>query len=328
MGAELRVLRRRIRSVESTKKITRAQELIAASRIIRAQQRAEAARPYTRALVNALEAAATNARLDNPLLEGVGEPQRSAVLVVTSDRGFAGAYSANVIRQGEALSGLLAEQGQEIRPYVVGQKGVAWFRFRGREMGGEYTGFTGMPGYADARRIADELLADINTPTDDGGVDEIHVVSTHFVNMVTQEVRARRLFPIVVEDVPEPLHRAEGGAVRTSEGGSGTAEAATTEGGGAEVLPLYDFEPSADDVLDALLPWYAGNLVFTTLLDAAASEWAARRRAMKSATDNATDLQEEYTRLANQARQSEITQEISEIVGGADALAAAAAGSE
>ncbi|HZY27876.1 MAG: F0F1 ATP synthase subunit gamma [Jiangellaceae bacterium] len=328
MGAELRVLRRRIRSVESTKKITRAQELIAASRIIRAQQRAEAARPYTRALVNALEAAATNARLDNPLLEGVGEPQRSAVLVVTSDRGFAGAYSANVIRQGEALSGLLAEQGQEIRPYVVGQKGVAWFRFRGREMGGEYTGFTGMPGYADARRIADELLADINTPTDEGGVDEIHVVSTHFVNMVTQEVRARRLFPIVVEDVPEPLHRAEGGAVRTSEGGSGTAEAATTEAGGAEVLPLYDFEPSADDVLDALLPWYAGNLVFTTLLDAAASEWAARRRAMKSATDNATDLQQEYTRLANQARQSEITQEISEIVGGADALAAAAAGSE
>ncbi|HET6686532.1 MAG TPA: F0F1 ATP synthase subunit gamma [Jiangellaceae bacterium] len=328
MGAELRVLRRRIRSVESTKKITRAQELIAASRIIRAQQRAEAARPYTRALVNALEAAATNARLDNPLLEGVGEPQRSAVLIVTSDRGFAGAYSANVIRQGEALSGLLAEQGQEIRAYVVGQKGVAWFRFRGREMGGEYTGFTGMPGYADARRIADELLADINTPTDEGGVDEIHVVSTHFVNMVTQEVRARRLFPIVVEDVPEPLHRAEGGAVRTSEGGSGAAETATTEGGGGEVLPLYDFEPSADDVLDALLPWYAGNLVFTTLLDAAASEWAARRRAMKSATDNATDLQQEYTRLANQARQAEITQEISEIVGGADALAAAAAGSE
>ena len=126
-----------------------------------------------------------------------------------------------MIRQSEALSGLLAEQGQEIRPYVVGQKGVAWFRFRGREMGGEYTGFTGMPGYPDARRIADELLADINTPTDEGGVDEIHVVSTHFVNMVTQEVRARRLFPIVVEDVPEPLHRAEAGAVRTSEDGSG-----------------------------------------------------------------------------------------------------------
>jgi F-type H+-transporting ATPase subunit gamma len=328
MGAELRVLRRRIRSVESTKKITRAQELIAASRIIRAQQRAEAARPYTRALVSALEAAATNARLDNPLLEGAGEPRRSAVLVVTSDRGFAGAYSANVIRQTEALSGLLVEQGQEVVPYVVGQKGVTWFRFRGREMAGEYTGFTGLPSYPDARKIADDLLAAINTPTDEGGVDEIHIVSTHFVNMVTQEVRARRLFPIVVEDVPEPLHRVEAGAVRTDEGVIGTASDAAAEGSSDEIPPLYDFEPSPDDVLDTLLPQYAGNLVFTALLDAAAAEHAARRRAMKSATDNANDLQQMYTQQANQARQAEITQEISEIVGGADALAVAAAGSE
>src|SRR5918994_1758593 len=319
MGAELRVLRRRIRSVESTKKITRAQELIAASRIIRAQQRAEAARPYTRALVSGLEAAAAKARLDNPLLEGVGEPQRSAVLVVTSDRGFAGAYSANVIRQTEALSGLLSEQGQQVVPYVVGQKGVTWFRFRGREMAGEYTGFTGLPNYPDARKIADDLLEAINTPTEDGGVDEIHIVSTHFVNMVTQEVRARRLFPIVVEDVPEPLHRAEAGAVRTSEGVTGTASESATEGSADEILPLYDFEPSPDDVLDALLPQYAGNLVFTALLDAAAAEHAARRRAMKSATDNANELQQMYTQQANQARQAEITQEISEIVGGAAA---------
>jgi len=278
MGAELRVLRRRIRSVESTKKITRAQELIAASRIIKAQQRAEAARPYTRALVSALEAAATNARLDNPLLEGVGEPHRSAVLVVTSDRGFAGAYSANVIRQTEALSGLLVEQGQEVVPYVVGQKGVTWFRFRGREMAGEYTGFTGLPSYSDARTIADDLLAAINSPTDEGGVDEIHIVSTHFVNMVTQEVRARRLFPIVVEDVPEKLHRVEEGAVRTDEGVTGTASDAAAEGSSDEILPLYDFEPSPDDVLDTLLPQYAGNLVFTALLDAAAAEHAARTR--------------------------------------------------
>ena len=327
MGAELRVLRRRIRSVESTKKITRAQELIAASRIIKAQQRAEAARPYTRALVSALEAAAANARLDNPLLEGVGEPRRSAVLVVTSDRGFAGAYSANVIRQTEALSGLLVEQGQQVVPYVVGQKGVTWFRFRGRDMAGEYTGFTGLPSYSDARKIADDLLAAINTPTDEGGVDEIHIVSTHFVNMVTQEVRARRLFPIVVEDVPEPLHRVEAGAVRTDEGVTGTASDAA-EGSSDEIPPLYDFEPSPDDVLDTLLPQYAGNLVFTALLDAAAAEHAARRRAMKSATDNANELQQMYTQQANQARQAEITQEISEIVGGADALAVAAAGRE
>jgi F-type H+-transporting ATPase subunit gamma len=329
MGAELRVLRRRIRSVESTKKITRAQELIAASRIIKAQQRAEAARPYTRALVSALEAAAATARLDNPLLEGIGQPQRSAVLVVTSDRGFAGAYSANVIRQSEALTGLLMEQGQQVVPYVVGQKGATWFRFRGREVGGEYTGFTGTPAYTDARKIADDVLAAINTPAEEGGVDEIHLVSTHFVNMVTQEVRARRLLPIVVEDVPEtrPLHRAEAGAVRTSEGVSG-GQSATPAAAADETLPLYDFEPSSDEVLDALLPQYAGNLIYTALLDAAASEWAARRRAMKSATDNATELQQNYTRLANQARQAEITQEISEIVGGADALATAAAGSE
>jgi F-type H+-transporting ATPase subunit gamma len=327
MGAELRVLRRRIRSVESTKKITRAQELIAASRIIKAQQRAEAARPYTRALVSALEAAAATAKLDNPLLEGIGAPQRSAVLVVTSDRGFAGAYSANVIRQSEALSGLLIEEGQQVVPYVVGQKGVTWFRFRGRDVGGEYTGFTGTPTYSDARKIADDVLAAINTPTEEGGVDEIHLVSTHFVNMVTQEVRARRLLPIVVEDVPEPLHRAEAGAVRTSEGVS-SSQTETPAAGADETLPLYEFEPSSDEVLDALLPQYAGNLIYTALLDAAASEWAARRRAMKSATDNATELQQNYTRLANQARQAEITQEISEIVGGADALATAAAGSE
>src|ERR687891_319348 len=239
MGAELRVLRRRIRSVESTKKITRAQELIAASRIIRAQQRAEAARPYTRALVSALEAAAANARLDNPLLEGVGEPRRSAVLVVTSDRGFAGAYSANVIRQTEALSGLLVEQGQEVVPYVVGQKGVTWFRFRGRDMAGEYTGFTGLPSYPDARKIADDLLAAINAPTDEGGVDEIHIVSTHFVNMVTQEVRARRLFPIVVEDVPEPLHRVEAGALRAADGVTGPAPPAPA-GSRDENPPVFD----------------------------------------------------------------------------------------
>jgi F-type H+-transporting ATPase subunit gamma len=333
MGAQLRELRRRIRSAENIKKITKAQELIAASRIVKAQQRAEAARPYTRALVAALEAAAEKSRLDHPLIEGVGEPHRSAVLVVTSDRGFAGAYTSNVIRQTEALIGLLAEQGQEVVPYVVGAKGVNWFKFRGRETGGAYTGFTGTPAYSDAREIADDLLKAMGTPTDEGGVDEIHVVSTHFVNMVRQEVRPRRLFPIVVEEVPEPVRQAESGAGlgETSEPGATASGPATSEpaSAGAErhdgPMPLYDFEPSAEEVLDALLPQYAGNLVYTTLLNAAASEWAARRRAMKSATDNAGDLQESLTRDANSARQAEITQEISEIVGGANALAGAGA---
>ncbi|MBB5785675.1 F0F1 ATP synthase subunit gamma [Jiangella mangrovi] len=324
MGAQIRELRQRIRSVESIKKITRAQELIATSRIARAQQYAEAARPYSQALVRAMEAAAERARLDNPLLEGVEQPRRSAILVVSSDGGFAGAYTANVIRQSEALAGLLREQGQETVPYVVGRKGVSWFTFRGRELGGQYVGFTGRPAYADARRIADDLLEAINTPSDEGGVDEIHIVSTHFVNMVSQQVRVRRLFPIMVEDVPEELQHAEAGAVRSGQGGAGSGDGA---GNGrperTDVLPLYEFEPSADEVLDALLPQYAGNLVYTALLDAAASEWAARRRAMKNATDNAGELQESLTRESNSARQAEITQEISEIVGGADALAAA-----
>nr|WP_281352513.1 F0F1 ATP synthase subunit gamma [Phytoactinopolyspora alkaliphila] len=320
----MRELRRRIRSTESMKKITKAQELIAASRIIKAQQSADAAKPYSQALVRALEAAASRSNLEHHLLEATGTPTRSAVLVVTSDRGFAGAYSANVIRQAEALTGLLREQGQEVRPYVVGKKGANWFRFRGREMFGEYVDITGKPSYADARRIADDLLEAINTPTEDGGVDEIHVVSTHFKNMVSQEVRARRLFPIVVEDVPDPLHRIEAGAPGgMSEAAEAETPAATTPQAEDETFPLYDFEPSAEEVLDALLPQYAGNLVYTTLLDASASEWAARRRAMKAATDNAGELQQNLTRQANAARQAEVTQEISEIVGGADALAAA-----
>ncbi len=227
-----------------------------------------------------------------------------------------------MIRQAEALTGLLHEQGQEVRPYVVGKKGANWYRFRGRELAGEYLDFSGNPQYSDARRIADDLLDAINTPADEGGVDEIHVVSTHFKNMVSQEVRARRLFPIVVEDVPEPLHHTEAGVP----GGADQAEeerSTTPTPADEEALPLYEFEPSAEEVLDALLPQYAGNLVYTTLLDAAASEWAARRRAMKSATDNAGEMQDSLTRQANSARQAEVTQEISEIVGGADALAAA-----
>lgn len=320
MGAQLRELRRRIRSADNIKKITRAQELIAASRIVKAQQRAEAARPYTETLIRALESAAEKSRLDHPLIEAEGTPRRSAVLVVTSDRGFAGAYTSNVIRQTEALTGLLREEGQEVVPFVVGSKGVNWFRFRERDVGGTYTGFTGTPSYADARAIADDLLEAFFTDTDDGGVDEIHVVSTHFLNMVRQEVRPRRLFPIVVEEVPEKIHELE---VREDDASSTPARADGLDREGP--MALIEFEPSAEAVLEALLPQYAGNLVYTTLLDAAASEWAARRRAMKSATDNAAELQESLTRDANTARQAEITQEISEIVGGANALADAAA---
>ena len=308
MAAQLRVLRRRIRSVESTKKITRAQELIAASRIVKAQNRLDSTRPYFQALVRALSAAVSNATVDHPLLTP-RDARRAAVILFTADRGFAGAYSANSIREARALITLLEEQGMEVDLYVVGQKGAQFFTFRGRELSGQWTGFTEEPTYADATEIADVVMESFLAGSENGGVDQIHGVGHLFVNRVTQTPTARRMLPIEVQieeiDTSEP-----------------------SESGATPQFPLYEFEPSAEGVLDALLPRYVRWFVFSALLHAAASEHAARQRAMKSATDNAEDLIKTLTRQANQARQAEITQEISEIVGGADALAAAAAGSE
>jgi F-type H+-transporting ATPase subunit gamma len=307
MAAQLRVLRRRIRSVESTKKITRAQELIAASRIVKAQNRLDATRSYFQALVRALSAAVSNATIDHPLLTA-REAKRAAVIVFTADRGFAGAYSANTIREARGLLSLLEGQGMEVDLYVVGQKGAQYFTFRGRQLSGQWSGFTEEPTYAEASEIADAVIDDFLAGSENGGVDQIHGVGHLFINRVTQQPTARRILPIEVQiqeidtDADAP--------------------------GGPESFPLYEFEPSPEGVLDSLLPRYVRWFVFSSLLHAAASEHAARQRAMKSATDNAEDLIKTLTRQANQARQAEITQEISEIVGGADALASAAAGSE
>ena len=302
MGAQLRVFRRRIRSVQATKKITKAMELIASSRIVKAQQRLEASTPYLVQLTQAVSAAASHATDigNHPLVRAPEVRDRAAVLVVTADRGLAGAYSANAIREAAALTRLLNEQGLDVTPYVVGRKGVAWYRFRGIPMGGQYTGFTDQPSYADARKIGDDLLQAFLTPESEGGIDEIHVVYTYFVNMAVQQVRVRRILPLEIVD-----------------------EVVETKSGESLPFPLYEFEPGADTVLDALLPRYIDHAVYTALLMSAASEHAARRRAMKSATDNAEDLIRSLTRQANAARQAEITQEISEIVGGADALASA-----
>ena len=308
MGAELRVYRRRIRSVNATKKITKAMELIAASRIVKAQARVAESTPYAEAITRAVSAVASFSNVDHPLTstkpesEEDGGPSRAALLLLTSDRGLAGAYSSNAIKEGERLSNLLRDQGKEVVPYVVGRKGVGFYRFRGREMAGEWTGFSESPTYADAKEVADAVIEAFLTPNDEGGVDEIHIVYTQFVNLVTQRTVTRRLLPLEFEETTE---EPEGGA-----------------------FPLYEFEPSAEAVLDALLPRYIESRVYNALLQAAASELAARRRAMKSATDNATELVKTYTRLANAARQAEITQEISEIVGGAEALAGATSGSE
>jgi F-type H+-transporting ATPase subunit gamma len=310
MAAQLRVLRRRIRSVESTKKITRAQELIAASRIVKAQGRLDQTRPYFRALITALSAAVSYVTVDHPLLTPRETPRRAAVIVFTADRGFAGAYSANAIREARMLVNLLEAEGMEVDLYAVGQKGIQYFTFRGRELAGTWSGFTEEPTYGDASAIGDVVIESFQRGSADGGVDQIHGVGHVFVNRVSQQPTARRMLPIEVQ-VEEVDTRTEAQAPD-----------------GEERFPLYEFEPSPEGVLDSLLPLYVKWFIYSALLHAAASEHAARQRAMKSATDNAEDLIKTLTREANQARQAEITQEISEIVGGADALAAAAAGSE
>jgi F-type H+-transporting ATPase subunit gamma len=303
MGAQLRAVRRRIKSVQSTAKITHAQELIASSRIIKAQQRAHEAEPYSRELTRAVEAVVSRSgQIDHPLTNEPPEPSRAAILILTSDRGFCGGFNSNVLREAQRLRELLHDQGVETVPFVAGRKGISWHRFRSREMAAEWSGFSDTPAYTNAHEITEALLAAYEQPTDQGGVDEIHVVYTDFVSMLTQQPVVHRLLPLVIEET-------------TDEPTSGP-------------IPIYDFEPSPEDVLDALLPLYVESRVFYALLDSAAAEIAARRRAMKSATDNAHDLIEQLTREANKARQAEITQEISEIVGGANALAETISGSK
>ncbi len=303
MGAQLRVIRRRIRGIKSTAKITRAQELIAASRIVKAQQRVQAAGPYAREITRAVEAVVSRSHsISHPLTTERASPSRAAILLFTSDRGFCGGYNASVLRETQALAGLLADQGKETVTFVVGLKGVIWHRFRGRETAAEWQGFSDNPRHEHARQITAELLKAFEAPASEGGVDEIHLVYTEFVSMLTQTPQARRILPLEIEE--------------------------TTELPPEGPVPVYEFEPSPGAVLDALLPAYVESRLFYALLEAAASEHASRRRAMKSATDNANDLLDQLTRVANQARQSEITQEISEIVGGANALAESTAGSE
>ena len=302
MGAQLRLVRRRIRSVQSTAKITRAQELIASSRIIKAQQRVQNAQPYARELTWAVEAVVSrSSQIDHPLTTEPKNPVRAAVLILTSDRGFAGGYNASVLREAQNLEALLEERHVEAVPFVEGRKGLTWHRFRQRAMAGEWSGFSDTPTNANAREITTALLEAYDQPASEGGVDEIYLVYTEFVSMLTQRPVTRRILPLEIEETTEAPER-------------GT-------------VPLYEFEPSPEDVLDALLPWYVESRIFHGLLEAAAAEIAARRRAMKSATDNANDLLDQLTLEANKARQAEITQEISEIVGGANALSETTTGS-
>jgi F-type H+-transporting ATPase subunit gamma len=321
MAASLRALRRRIRSTQSTKKIFSAQELIAGARIVRAQARVEASKPYAREITRVLSALASSASLDHPLLTERENPNRAAVLVITSDRGFAGSYNVNVLRRTEELLSLLRQEGKEPVLYVVGRKGETYYSFRNRDMADTFTGFSEQPSYPDAQRVGEELIAAFTAGEDDDaegagadgilGVDELHIVYTEFRSLLSQVPVAKRMAPLEVEEVEEFDYERE----------------AREHGGTADtgVPTSYEFEPSAEALLDALLPKYVTTRIYAAMLEAAASESASRRRAMKSASDNAEELAKNLSRQANQARQAEITQEISEIVGGADALVSSGA---
>jgi F-type H+-transporting ATPase subunit gamma len=304
MGAQLRVYKRRIRSVTATKKITKAMEMIAASRVVKAQRKVAASTPYARELTRAVTAVGTGSNTQHPLTTETQNATRAAVLLLTSDRGLAGAFNSNAIKAAEQLTERLEREGKQVVTYVVGRRGLAHYNFRERKVAESFTGFTDEPTYADAKKVAAPLIEAIGNETADGGVDELHIVYTEFVSMMTQTAVDSRMLPLRLEEV---------------------AEETSTKG---EILPLYDFEPSAEDVLDALLPRYVESRIYNALLQSAASKHAATRRAMKSATDNAGELINTLSRLANAARQAEITQEISEIVGGASALADATAGSD
>ena len=330
MAAQIRVLRRRIKSTQSIKKITRAMELIATSRIAKARARVDESRPYAEQITTTLAQLAQRAALDHPLLVERENTKKAAVLVVTSDRGQAGGYNNNVLKEAEALQKLLREQGKEPVVYVIGRKGVNYYRFRRRPVAAAWTGFSEQPSYANAAEVTRTLVGafmagagerDEDAAIEDSGaeaekvvaVDELHLVHTRFVNMVTQVPSARRMAPLQVEYVDQDEVTGE----REHEGDE--HRSVPEEG----VHRLYEFEPNADTLFDALLPKYIGARLFAALLESAASESANRQRAMKAATDNANELIRSLTLEANQARQAQITQEISEIVGGADALVSA-----
>jgi F-type H+-transporting ATPase subunit gamma len=293
-----------MRSVKATKKITKAMELISASRIVKAQQRVAASTPYANELTRAVSAVATYSSTNHPLTTASENPKRAAILIISGDRGMAGAYSNNAIKEGEQLAALIRSRGLEVASYLVGRKAVNYYRFRNRAIAGSWSGFSDTPTYEDAKSVADALIQAFlaDAQVEKNGVDEIHIVFTEFKSMLTQNALAKRMLPLEVVESDAPV--------------------------ASSLLPMYEFEPNAEVVLNSLLPRYIQARIFNAMLQSAASEHAARRRAMKSATDNADELIKSLTRLANAARQAEITQEISEIVGGADALSSANAGSE
>ncbi len=320
MTAQLQALRERLRSVNSTRKITRAQELIAASRISGAQTRLAASTPYCAALTAALTALACAApSLANPLLRGRLHPTRAGVLVITSDRGMCGGYNTKVLDAGEQLQRRLRAEGKEVLLFVLGRKGLNFYTFRNTEVAGSWTDFSQRPSYEDTAAVTEELVALFRaggSGTVHGatggvfGVDELHVVSTKFESMLTQRPVTTRIAPLTTA------------GVERDELSVGPADLAANRPADAPPPPNYEFEPDRTQLLDSMLPKYVRTRIYSAILDSALSELAARRTAMKAATDSANDLVLSLGLQINHARQAQITEEINEIISGADALAA------
>ncbi|MCL2652783.1 MAG: F0F1 ATP synthase subunit gamma [Propionibacteriaceae bacterium] len=316
MPATLRQLRERRKSVSETMKITRAMELIAASRVARAQQRARQAVPYHQELVQAVADLAAHSDTKHPLTSEKPDALRAAVLVVSSDRGLAGAYNSNITRMAEGLLSRLKKEGKQVDLYTSGRKAEEYFTYRHVDIVQSWDGFSERPHYEHAKEIGETLIAQFLRPTHEGGVDELHLVFTRFRSLVSQQARIVRLLP---------LHLVKADAASDAESASVVAGVETAEQEASETRlaeTAYSFEPNAETVLDTLLPLYIINQIRFALTEAAASELASRQQAMHSATDNAKQLIDSLTRDANQARQAVITQEINEIVGGAGALTA------
>ena len=313
MAGNQRVYKQRIRSTQTLQKVFRAMELIASSRIGAASRNAQEASPYDHALSQAVAAVGTYSRLEHPITCERTDTNRVAVLVVTSDRGMAGAYSATVLRESERLIDQLVEEGRDPVVFTFGRRAHSYFTFRERDVEYSWAGQSDRPSDAVIDEVATVLLDYFLQPPSAGGVAEVHIVFTRYVSMVSQVPEVRRMLPLTVVDIDGPgeLNRDDIAATQIKARPDPTAAA-----------PLYEFAPSATEVLDGLLTRYVHSRIRNALLQAAASELASRQQAMHTATDNAEDLIITYTRLANAARQGDITQEITEIVSGADALGA------
>lgn len=304
MGGQQRIYKQKIRSTETLAKVFRAMEMIAASRIGRARERAASWGPYTHAVTQAVGAVALHGHVDHPLTRPRTDTNRVAVLVVSSDRGLAGAYSATILRETDRLLQELREEGKEPVLYTTGRRAQQHYAHREVPIERSWTGQSDNPSNEVIHQVADQLLAQFLNPDPAEGVSEIYLVFTRFKSMISQVPEIRKMLPLTIVDRAKESH-----------GGTATGEDAA-----GEIFPEYEFIPNAETVLNKLLPLYVSNRIGTALLQAAASELAARQQAMRTATDNADDLITNYSRLANAARQADITQEITEIVSGADAL--------